>query len=554
VIDDKFEGEESFADLFEESLKTKRKTVAPGEKVTGTVVQVGAERAIVDLGGGQDGMIELAELAEKGEKATVKVGDRVEAYVVRIENRNAILAKSLGKGPGARAALEEAARTGVPVDGHITGVNKGGYEVEVAGTRCFCPLGQMDIRRIEDPATMIGQKLQFRIQEFRGSRDIVLSRRALLEAEQAEKAKATRANLQVGVRFTGVVTNVRDFGAFVDIGGLEGLVPVSELSYGRVRPSDVVSAGQQVEVEVIRIEPPGPKDRSERITLSMKALGQDPWTETVSDLPEGSIVRGTVVRIQPFGAFVEIVPGVDGLVHVSAFGKRIAHPSNVVNVGDSVAVRVDAVDLGQRRISLTYVPPEEIADITGEPVPAEPTPMEEPPKLQRDVSDQAAGMRVRRTEKPVEAKPAPAAASKPAAAKPAVIGRQAPAAAAPSAEGAPAPVARNKVGDVVDVTVDKIEAFGLFVKWGNNRGLIPARELETPKGTDLKKAFPVGSTLKAAISEIRPDGKMNLSAKEVSAAEERAEAQSWMQTQKPATGGGKQGFGTLGDLLKKFGK
>jgi small subunit ribosomal protein S1 len=373
------ENEESFAELFEQSLTKVRRRVSPGEKVTGTVSQVGAERAIIDLGDGLDGIADLGELAEKGETSTVKKGDRIELYVLRFENRMAVLAKSIGKGPGARLALEESARTGVPVEGTVLEVNKGGYVVEAAGVRGFCPLGQMDTRRIEDPATMIGQKLMFRVTELRGSRDIVLSRRQLLEAEGAEKAAKTRAQLAVGARFQGEVTGVRDFGAFVDIGGIEGLIPVSELSYGRVRPQEVVRAGQQVEVEVIRIEPPGPKDRSERLTFSMRALAVDPWDDVLADLTEGSIIRGKVQRVQPFGAFVEIVPGVDGLLHVSAFGKRVGHPSEMVTVGDEIAVRVEAIDGPQRRISLAYVSPEELVKIVGEVAPeAVPAPVAAP--------------------------------------------------------------------------------------------------------------------------------------------------------------------------------
>lgn len=564
------ENEESFAALFEQSLTKERRQLTAGEKVTGTVVQVGQERVILDLGDGLDGIADLGEFAERGGEPTVKKGDKVEMYVVRIENRAGVLAKSLGKGPAARLALGESSRTGVPVEGLVTEVNKGGYVVEVAGVRCFCPLGQMDTRRIEDPNTMIGQRLQFRVTEMRGSRDVVLSRRVLLEAVAAEKAVKTRALLAVGARFAGVVTGVRDFGAFVDIGGLEGLVPVSELSYGRQRPSDVVRSGQEVEVEVLRIEPPGPKDRSERITLSMRALAADPWEASIADLVEGDIVKGTVQRVQPFGAFVEIVPGVDGLLHVSAFGKRVGHPSELVQVGDEIAVRVEGVDRDQRRLSLSFVPAEELAAIVpaseaaAEPVvetaPAAPA----APKLA--VETHAGGMKLRRA-KVEEAAPAPVATTaKPAPTasnKPRVLGHTAPAekpAAAPATEAAPRPAPRKPaelvvppVGAVLEVTVDKIETFGLFVKWASGRGLLPASELETPKGADLRKLFPVGTTMKAAVIETRPDGKVRLSATAATQAEERNEARAWMETQKPANAGGK-GFGTLGDLLAKFKK
>lgn len=534
MADETFEGEESFAELFEESLRSKRKVAEPGSKVTGTVVQVGAQRAYLDLGGGLDGMIELTELAPPGETANVKTGDKIEAYVVRVENRVAVLARSLGKGVAAKAALEEAAQTGVPVEGTITGVNKGGYVVEVAGVRCFCPLGQMDVRRIEDPATMIGQKKVFRIAEWRGGRDVVLSRRALLEEEAALKAAETRKRLEVGARFTGVVSNVREFGAFVDIGGIDGLVPASELGYGRQRPQDVVRVGDQVEVEVLRIEA-GKDGKGERISLSMRALAEDPFFATVDELPEGTIVQGKVMRIQPFGAFVQIVPGVEGLLHVSAFGRRVGHPSDVVKEGEEIAVRVDAVDRDARRISLSFVDPAELEEILGG---GEAAPAPE-------------GMTVRKAAASAEA--APAAATGGAAR---VLGHSAPKPVSEEAAAAPvpaaAPAAVPTVGTVVDVTVDKIETFGVFVTWGAGRGLVPAAELGVPRGTDLRRAAPVGSTFRAVVTEVRPDGKVRLSKRGAEEAEERADAAAWMQTQKRPAG---KGLGTLGDLLKgKLGK
>jgi small subunit ribosomal protein S1 len=569
VVEQDFE--ESFADLFEQSMKQERRTVSPGQKVTGTVVQVGRERVILDLGDGLDGIADLGEFAGRGETPDVKPGDRVELYVVRVENRAAVLAKSLGKGAAARLALEESARSGVPVEGVVTDVNKGGYVVEVAGNRCFCPLGQMDTRRIEDPKVMIGQRLTFRVSEFRGGRDVVLSRRALLEESAAEKAAKTRESLAVGAKFEGVVTGVRDFGAFVDIGGLEGLVHASEMGFGRVRPSDVVQVGQTVQVEVLRIDPPGPKDKSERLSLSMRAFAADPWETSIADITEGDIVQGIVRRVQPFGAFVEIVPGVDGLLHVSAFGRRIAQPGDVVQVGDTVAVRIEGVDRDQRRLSLSYVSPEELASLGVSIPPAEEAPAPaatvpawvdaEAPKAARpQVEQQPGGLKVRH--KAVEAAPAAAVVEAAPAvatgAKPKVLGHTdlAPVAAKAPAAERPAPkkpelLPAPPVGSVLEVKVDKIETFGLFVTWTGGRGLLPASELEGPKGTDLRKAYPVGTTLKAAVVEVRGDGKVRLSASAAAQAEERLEAQAWMQTQKPASG---KGFGTLGDLLSKFRK
>lgn len=573
MSDENFEGEESFADLLEESLAGQR-AVAPGEKVTGTVVQVGSNRALLDLGGGVDGMIELGEIAGEN-RPPPSPGDRIEAWVVRVENRVAVLTLSLGRGPGARRALEEAAETGLPVEGLVAETNKGGYVVEVGGVRCFCPLAQMDLRRVEDPASLVGQRLTFQVMEFRGGRDVVLSRRALLEAEAAEKAEATRRRLEPGARFSGTVTSVRDFGVFVDIGGIEGLVPQSELGWARRRPDEAVQPGQTVEVEVLEIKPPT-KDTPERISLSMRAIEADPWEAMREALEPGMVLRGTVSRLQPFGAFVELAPGVDGLVHVSAFGRPVKHPAEVVTPGARIAVRVDAVDIDGRRISLGYVDEAVLASLT--PVASEaaappevappPAPAPSPARPPAAAKGPASGpgLKVRRAAKapePAKPVPPPPPAEKVAAPPPApvptpaptglaVLGRMEPV--APSAEAA-APTRRRPeelpappVGSVLDVTVDRIESFGLFVTWPGGRGLLPASELETARPGDIKRSYPVGTSLRVAVVEVRPDGKVRLSKRAAAEAEERAEAQQWLRERQPKASG--KGFGTLGDLLR----
>ena len=188
----------------------------------------------------------------------------------------------------------------------------------IAGVRAFCPLGAMDTRRIEDPSIMVGRKLEFRVTEAREGRDFVLSRRVLLEEENARKAEETRGRLVVGARLTGTVRSLRDFGAFVDLGGLDGLLPASEIGHGRTKVDEALKIGDVVEVAVLRMETA--PDGRERITLSMKTLQADPFAGVAASLTPGMILAGVVVRVQPFGAFVELVPGVDGLIHVSAFG------------------------------------------------------------------------------------------------------------------------------------------------------------------------------------------------------------------------------------------
>ena len=276
---------DEFEQLFEDSAQTPRRRVAPGEKVRGRIVFLGEKTATLDLGGGLEGLLDLGGMPRAADgKATVKQGDTVDGFVLRIKGRVIEIGKSIGKGQVNTQLLEEAQASGVPISGTVTGVNKGGYIVDVSGTPGFCPLGQMDSRRIEDPSTLIGQKYKFRVTEVRsGGREVTLSRRAVLDEEQAAKAFATRQKLEIGARFAGTVTNIREFGAFVDIGGIEGLVPASELAYGRVKVEDVVSVGQAVEVEVVRLERDVPASASQmaknnrrgltdKITLSMRAL------------------------------------------------------------------------------------------------------------------------------------------------------------------------------------------------------------------------------------------------------------------------------------------
>ena len=504
------EEEEDFGAMFEASLNKKRRYVHPGEKVSGTVMQVGEKRVIVDLGDGMDGMMELSELAPPGEKPDLKVGDTLEGFVLRADERTVEMVKAGGKGHAAgRAVVEDAYANRLPVDGMVSEVNKGGYVVEISGVRCFCPLGQMDVRRIEDPATMVGKKLAFRVTEIKG-RDAVLSRRAVLEAENAERAAVTRASLTVGARLTGRVVNVRDFGAFVDLGGLEGLVPASELAHGRAHPRDVVSVGQDVEVEVLRMEP-GTGGKGERITLSMRALVDHPFASVGAALQPGTVVAGQVTRTQPFGAFVELVPGVEGLIHVSAFGRRVNHPGDVVKPQTMVAVRVLEVDEEARRISLAYVSAEDVASAGWE--------------LPAATTDTVTVLGT--LESPLETLQA-----------------------TPAVGGAPRPAFRGQpnTGDVLDVTVDRVEPYGVFVTFEGGRGLVPNAELGTGGRQDVRKSYGVGTKFRAAVVEIRSDGKMRLSRIAVDRAEEAAEAAAYMKGGSSSSGG--KGLGTLGDLLK----
>jgi small subunit ribosomal protein S1 len=336
-----------------------RPRFAVGDHVRGTIAFVGQEVAVVEIDGGGEGMLETAELRDDHGQMDVAAGDVVEARVVALGEKQGIV--SLRRGASVtrgRAALAEAAASGLPVEGLVTGVNKGGIEVDVGGVRGFCPVSQIDLRPVADPSAFVGQRLSFRVSRYeedsRGL-NLVLSRRALLEEEARARAVVTRATLAPGVVLSGVVTAVKDFGAFVDVGGIEGLLPASEIGFQRgTRPADLLAVGQAVTVQVARIETRDDPRRPEQISFSMKALERDPWTDVVASLQAGDVVRAKVTRAEPFGAFVELAPGVEGLLHVGELGgnRPVRHAREAVKPGDTLEVSILGIDRERRRISL----------------------------------------------------------------------------------------------------------------------------------------------------------------------------------------------------------
>ena len=354
---------------YEESAPAERKDDPQvGDKVSGTIVSVGEDTILVDLGTKSEAAIPAADLRDKEGNLTVAVGDRLDATVAGrdAESNSLILKRKVSKGAQAAEAAAEIRRmfdAGLPVDGRVTGLNKGGLEVDVVGVRCFCPISQIENRFVEDASPYVGQTLTFRVLRFEeptGSNrrpNIVLSRRSLLQAEAETRAAEARSKLSVGSTMTGRVTSLTTYGAFIDIGGVEGLLHVSEIGHSRLaKPEDALAVGQEVEVQIIRIEHGKDEKRTERISLSRKALERDPWRDAPGRYLEGSIVAGKVVRMESFGAFVELEPGLDGLVHISelghAQGRRLQHSREAVSVGDEISVRVLGVDTARRRISL----------------------------------------------------------------------------------------------------------------------------------------------------------------------------------------------------------
>ena len=341
----------------------KRRDLRAGEDVRGRVVSIGRDVAFLDIGGKSEGVLELADLRDADGNLGFDVGDEVEAKVAEVSrDGGVVLRKRLSRGRGGEAGEAElgaALISKLPVEGLVTGVNKGGLEVQVLGLRAFCPLSQVDLRPVAEPASFIGQRLLFVVTKVaRDSRglDVVLSRRQLLEEEQAGRADITRGKLAIGAVVRGTVTSLKDFGAFVDLGGIEGLIHVSELGFSRVgKPEDVLQVGQDVEVQVVRIEKTDDPRRPERVGLSLKALAGDPWGDIKQRFPEGAKLAGKVVRLESFGAFVELAPGIEGLVHLGELGakKRVRHAKEAVKVGQAVEVTVLEVDVSRRRIGLS---------------------------------------------------------------------------------------------------------------------------------------------------------------------------------------------------------
>jgi small subunit ribosomal protein S1 len=334
--------------------------MAVGDTVRGRVIAIGAATAFVEIGGKGEAVIDLAEFRDpQTGEVTLKEGDQVEATIVDDgrSSGSVVLKRMIGRGGHVPGELEQAFAHGIAVDGLVTGENKGGYDVQIGAVRAFCPGSQIDRRRTEG-ATYVGQRFQFRITKIdNNGRNIVVSRRAILEDEAAAEATRTWENIQVGAVLKGHVRSVRDFGAFVDLGGVEGLIHVSEIGHARVaHPSEVLSPGQEVEVKVIKVDEAEQGGRA-RIGLSLRALEPDPWATVRTRFPVGTVVPGTVRRLEQFGAFVEIAPGIDGLVHVSkiALDRRVAHPRQVLTVGDRVEVTVMSIDEAQRRIGLSMV-------------------------------------------------------------------------------------------------------------------------------------------------------------------------------------------------------
>jgi len=346
--------EQSFAELFAQT-PVKRDYLKPGQKIEATIVKIANDWIFIDLGGKNEGYLDKKELTDDDGSLLVKEGDVITVYFLSSKHNEKLFTTKIGAGDSARNHMEEVWKSGIPIEGVVEKEVKGGFEVKLAGnTRGFCPFSQMALQRIENAQDYVGRRISFRITQFsEQGRNIILSARVLLEEQRKKDEEALKATLKEGMVVKGNVMSIKPFGAFLDIGGIQGLLPISEIGWDRVE--DIhghLTVGQTLDVAIARLD-----WEKNRISLSLKATLADPWNEALGKYPEGSSHTGTIVRLTAFGAFVNLGTGVDGLIHISKLGKgkRILHPRDVVQVGEAIAVKVDSIDKEQRKISLSPV-------------------------------------------------------------------------------------------------------------------------------------------------------------------------------------------------------
>jgi len=354
--------EDDFETLLNKNFSTPER-FEPGEKIRAVVVKVTDEWVFIDFGGKSEGYIAVSEVIDEDGNPKVAEGESLEAYFLSAADSEYLFTTRIGRGASGRLHVQAAYENGIPVEGRVESETKGGYRVQIAGKiRGFCPYSQSGATL--DPETVIeaGSSFSFKIIEMDPEgRNIVLSRKAVLEEQLREQVEAFKDTIEEGMTVRGTISSIRDFGAFIKVGPIEGLIPVSEVARGRVeRIEDELTIGGEVEVRVMKLD-----WDAGRFSFSIKETIPDPWENIEEKYPEGSIHTGTVVRLEQYGAFVNLEPGVDGLLHISRLGRgrRINHPREVVSNGMEVEVRIDSVDTGRGRLGLSMasVGPDEAA-------------------------------------------------------------------------------------------------------------------------------------------------------------------------------------------------
>ena len=480
--------EEDFAAMLDSSLEAR--AVQEGQSVKGVIVAINPDVAFVDIGAKSEATMDIEELKDPEGDIEVEVGQTIEAVVVSSEG-GLKLSRRLARGNVAREQIGEAYRSALPVEGRVEKAIKGGYEVRMAGQRAFCPASQMDIVRTTDPAVHEGKVYTFRIIEYKeGGRTIVLSRRFLLDEEAKKKAEEMRSQIVPGAVLPGRVVSVREYGAFVDLGGVQGLLHVSEMGYGRISdPTTVVRPGDEITVKVLRLD-----EAKGKISLGLKQLQEDPWSRVDSTYSVGQVREGKVVRLQDFGAFVELESGIEGLAHVSTFPPT-GSPGGwkkTVPPGTIAQFEILTVDTEKKRIGVA--------------------------RIEEGSSHAARG------------EAGEAAAEPPRSRRPEVV-----------------PGAR------LTGKVERHESFGVFVFLGPGQtGLLPLSETGLDRGADIRKAFPIGSDIEIAVLEVdKAARRIRLSRKALLEAEEKATIRDYNRRPAGSSAPDKpQSVGLLGEKLK----
>ena len=342
---------ENFAQLFEESLQELE--TRPGSIVKGTVVSIDKDIVLVDAGLKSESAIPADQFKNAEGELEIAIGDQVDVALDAVEDGfgETILSREKAKRHEAWVELEKAYEDKATIKGVINGKVKGGFTVEVNSVRAFLPGSLVDVRPVRDTTHLEGKELEFKVIKLDAKRNnVVVSRRAVIEAESSAERETLLANLEEGHEIKGIVKNLTDYGAFVDLGGVDGLLHITDMAWKRVKhPSEIVNVGDEINVKVLKFD-----KEKQRVSLGMKQMGNDPWQEIASRYPEGTKINGQVTNLTDYGCFVEIEDGVEGLVHVSEMDwtNKNIHPSKVVNLGDSVEVMVLEIDEERRRISL----------------------------------------------------------------------------------------------------------------------------------------------------------------------------------------------------------
>lgn len=480
--------EEDFASMLEESLQPT--SYQKGQSVEGKIVALGSDVAFVDVGGKGEATIDIEELSDPDGSAPLQVGDTVKAVVVSTAG-GLKLSHKLARHAATLEALYEAYQSGLPAEGRVEKSIKGGYEVRIAGQRAFCPISQIDTRFTEDPSIHEGHVYEFRVIEYkREGKDLVVSRRSLLKEAEQERAEEVRQLVVPDAVLPGRVVSVLDYGAFVDLGGgVQGLLHVSEMAWSRVLdPTKVVQPDDEITVKVLKVD-----EEKGRISLGLKQLQADPWSTVEDTYQVGQVLLGQVTRVADFGAFIELVPGIEGLAHLSTFPptEKTDGWKSLVQSGARVPIEILNIDLERKRIGVAVIEEGSVRALDAQPAGA------------------------------TEA----AAAGK-------VAGRL---------EIAPGIRLKGKV--------QRHETYGVFVflKAGST-GLVPLEETGVEKESDLKKIFPIGSDVEVMVLEVDPSGqRIRLSRKAILQATEQSEAREYTERQEKAQ---KEGFGSLADTLR----